>query len=220
MPNDKNTTVKRIGRYAKVGTAMGGLAAKVAGERFLGLKIDRADHADALKTALGNLRGPLVKIAQLLSSIPEALPPEYARELQQLQANAPPMGWPFVKRRMAAELGADWQSKFSEFPREATAAASLGQVHRAITTDGKIVACKLQYPDMESAVDADLQQLKMLLGIFEAYDKSIQTKYLAAEIAERLREELHYVREAKSCALYGDILSRETAHVHVPHVIK
>ena len=220
MPHDKNTAAKRIGRYAKVGTAMGGLAAKVAGEKFFGLKIDRADHADALKTALGNLRGPLVKIAQLLSSIPEALPPEYARELQQLQANAPPMGWPFVKRRMAAELGAEWQSKFSEFPREATAAASLGQVHRAITTDGKIVACKLQYPDMESAVDADLQQLKMLLGIFEAYDKSIQTKYLAAEIAERLREELDYVREAKSCALYGDILSRETAHVHVPHVIK
>jgi predicted unusual protein kinase regulating ubiquinone biosynthesis (AarF/ABC1/UbiB family) len=198
MPNDKNTASKRIGRYAKVTTTVGGLAAKVAGEKFFGLKIDRTDHADALKGALGNLRGPLVKIAQLLATIPEALPPEYARELQQLQSNAPAMGWPFVKRRMVAELGPDWQDKFTDFPKEATAAASLGQVHRAVTLDGTIVACKLQYPDMESAVQADLNQLKLVLGLFEAYDKSVQTSAIRTEIAERLKEELDYAREAKT----------------------
>jgi predicted unusual protein kinase regulating ubiquinone biosynthesis (AarF/ABC1/UbiB family) len=218
MPNDKNTAAKRIGRYAKVTTTVGGLAAKVAGERFLGLKIDRADHADALKAALGNLRGPLVKIAQLLSSIPEALPPEYARELQQLQSNAPPMGWPFVKRRMAAELGPEWQDKFRDFPRDATAAASLGQVHRAVTSDGATVACKLQYPDMESAVDADLNQLKLVLGLFEAYDKAIQTSAIRTEIAERLKEELDYAREAQNTKLYAEILKNEKA-VQVPQVI-
>lgn len=218
MAQDKNTTTKRIGRYARVGTAMGGLAAKVAGEKFLGVKINRDDHARTLTSALGNLRGPLMKVAQLLATIPDALPAEYARELQQLQAQAPPMGWPFVRRRMQAELGAGWESKFKEFPRTAAAAASLGQVHRAITTKGETVACKLQYPDMESAVEADLKQLKLIFGMVEAYDKAIQTSQILPEIADRLREELDYVREAKSCALYSEILKDEK-NIHVPTVV-
>jgi len=69
-------------------------------------------------------------VAQFLSTVPDALPAEYAVELAQLQANAPAMGWNFVRRRMASELGPDWQSKFTSFSREASAAASLGQVHR------------------------------------------------------------------------------------------
>lgn len=218
MTKDSNTTGKRLTRYARVSTAMGGLAARVAGEKFLGIKIDRADHAEALKNALGNLRGPLMKVAQLLSTIPNALPPEYTQELQQLQANAPPMGWPFVRRRMQAELGADWESKFRDFPRTATAAASLGQVHKAVTKDGKKVACKLQYADMDSAVDADLKQLKILLGLYERYDSAVQTKFILEEVSERLREELDYTREAKQCAMYADILNGEHG-VHVPHVI-
>jgi predicted unusual protein kinase regulating ubiquinone biosynthesis (AarF/ABC1/UbiB family) len=218
--DDRNTTGKRLSRYARVSGTMSGLAVKLAGERFLGVKIDRTDHANNLKNALGNLRGPLMKIAQLLATIPNALPEEYARELQQLQANAPPMGWPFVKRRMQAELGPEWQSLFQEFPRTATAAASLGQVHKAISADGQIVACKLQYPDMDSAVEADLKQLKLLLGMYEAYDKAIQTKYILQEVSERLIEELDYVREAKNCLLYGLILKNETKHVHVPKPIE
>src|SRR3546814_8185704 len=83
---------------------------------------------------------------------------EYEEELRKLQSNAPPMGWPFVKRRMRSELGADWEKRFESFEREAAAAASLGQVHRAVSRDGRDLACKLQYPDMLSAVEADLQQ--------------------------------------------------------------
>src|SRR5690606_35018031 len=82
-------------------------------------------------------KGPLMKAAQLLATIPDALPPEYARELAQLQANAPAMGWAFVRRRMASELGPDWQSKFARFDKEASFAASLGQVHRATLLDGR-----------------------------------------------------------------------------------
>ena len=67
------------------------------------------------------------------------------------------MGWPFVRRRMAGELGPDWQAKFASFEREAARAASLGQVHRATAKDGRALACKLQYPDMASAVEADLR---------------------------------------------------------------
>ena len=215
---EQSTPVKRLGRYARVSTAMGGLAAKVAGEKFLGLKINRDDHANALKQALGNLRGPLMKVAQLLSTIPDALPPEYARELQQLQANAPPMGWPFVKRRMQAELGPDWEDKFEGFPRTAAAAASLGQVHKAVTKKGEVVACKLQYPDMQSAVEADLKQLKLIFSLYEAYDKAIQTKYITQEVADRLHEELDYLREAKHAKLYAAILKDEKA-VHIPRVV-
>ena len=104
---------------------MGGLAARLAGERYLGLNLDRGRHAAELKAVLGGIKGPLMKVAQLLATIPDALPKEYVQELVQLQANAPAMGWPFVKRRMAGELGADWQSKFRDFDRTAARAASL-----------------------------------------------------------------------------------------------
>ena len=106
-----------------------------------------------------------MKVAQLLATIPDALPPEYANELIKLQSQAPPMGWAFVKRRMSAELGADWQAKFKEFEHHPAAAASLGQVHRASAPGGAELACKLQYPDMQSAVEADLNQLQLLFSI-------------------------------------------------------
>src|SRR5215475_4577978 len=131
MPNDENTIRGRVKRYAQVSTAMGGLAARLAGERYLGIAVDRSRHAADLKAALGGIKGPLMKVAQLLATIPDALPQEYVNELIQLQANAPAMGWPFVRRRMAGELGPDWQSRFGDFEKTAARAASLGQVHRA-----------------------------------------------------------------------------------------
>src|SRR5215813_6093721 len=140
----------RVRRYARVGRAVGGLAARFVGERYLGLQLDKGQHAAELKAALGGLKGPLMKVAQIMATIPDALPKEYVQELQQLQANAPAMGWPFVKRRMAAELGANWQARFKSFEHQAAAAASLGQVHRATAHDGQALACKLQYPNMAS----------------------------------------------------------------------
>src|SRR5450755_4767321 len=129
-------------RMARTSGAVGGIAARMAGERMFGIRTDRAAHAEDLRTILGGLKGPLMKVAQMLSTIPDALPAEYAEELAQLQSNAPPMGWPFVKRRMQAELGAEWQSKFQTFEHEAAAAASLGQVHKAVSLDGQPLACK------------------------------------------------------------------------------
>jgi predicted unusual protein kinase regulating ubiquinone biosynthesis (AarF/ABC1/UbiB family) len=215
---DGDNLTGRMRRYARVSTAMGGLAARLAGERYLGLPLDRSRHAADLKAALGGIKGPLMKVAQLLATIPEALPKEYASELAALQANAPPMGWPFVRRRMASELGHTWQTRFKSFEREAARAASLGQVHRAQSLAGRDLACKLQYPDMASAVEADLSQLKFVMLIYERYDRAITTDEIHTEIAERLREELDYRREAAHMRLYRLMLAKERG-VAVPEPI-
>ena len=205
-------------RYGRVGGTMAGLAARVAGEKYFGIKIERGDHARQLTEALGNLKGPLMKVGQILATIPEALPEEYAIDFQNLQSNAPPMGWPFVKRRMKSELGPEWESRFKSFEKEAAAAASLGQVHKAVTHDGQKVACKLQYPDMSSAISADLNQLKVIFSIYERYDNAIQTKYIHEELAARLNEELDYELEARHTKLY-DYMLKDESGVHVPKII-
>ncbi len=215
---EKNTIGGRIARYGKVSGTMANLAVKIAGERYLGLNIDRPEHAAQLMQAMGNLKGPLMKVGQILSTIPEALPKEYAAEFQNLQSNAPPMGWNFVRRRMKTELGVDWQNKFKSFEKESAAAASLGQVHKAVSLNEEKLACKLQYPDMQSAIDADLKQLKLIFSLYERYDKTIKTEQIHGELAERLREELDYTLEAKHTKLYEHML-RDEQHVHIPKII-
>ena len=215
--NERNRFSARAARYARVGTNVGGVAAKMAGARLFGFSLDRGRNAVQLAAALGGLKGPIMKVAQLLATIPDALPPEYATELMKLQNEAPPMGWLFVKRRMAAELGADWQSRIKSFSHEPAAAASLGQVHRALFLDGKPLAMKLQYPDMQSAVEADLKQLDLLFALRRRMDTAIDTTEIGKEIAARIREELDYRREAKHVALYREIL-KDVAEVRVPNV--
>lgn len=219
MANEDNSQFgKRFGRYTKVSGTMAGLAARMASEKYLGLKINRDRHADDLMQALGNIKGPIMKVGQILATIPEALPTEYAEAFQQLQSNAPSMGESFVKRRMKAELGINWLDHFEEFDLSAAAAASLGQVHKARLEDGRQIACKLQYPDMSSAIDADLKQLKTIMSLYEKYDSSISTQYIHEELSARLREELDYELEAKHCKLFAYMLKNEKA-VHVPEVI-
>ncbi len=215
---EKNRFSARAKRYANVGTKVGGVAARMAGQRLFGSgPQDRAGNALALASALGGLKGPIMKVAQLLATIPDALPAEYAGELMKLQSQAPPMGWAFVKRRMSAELGAGWQSKFKDFEHHPAAAASLGQVHRATAMSGEELACKLQYPDMQSAVEADLTQLQLLMSLRKRFDPAIDASEIAVEIGARLREELDYVREAKHVALYRHMLKDEES-IRVPKV--
>jgi predicted unusual protein kinase regulating ubiquinone biosynthesis (AarF/ABC1/UbiB family) len=215
---EDDSTLGRVRRYAKVGASVGGLAARLGAERVLGVKMDRGKHAAELRAALGGLKGPLMKVAQIMSTIPDALPQEYVQELAQLQANAPAMGQAFVKRRMAAELGPQWQAQYKSFDLTAAAAASLGQVHRAGSKDGRALAVKLQYPDMASAVEADLRQLQLIFAIYRRYDAAIDTRHIHAEIADRLREELDYQQESRHMALYRAMLKGE-AGVHVPEVL-
>jgi predicted unusual protein kinase regulating ubiquinone biosynthesis (AarF/ABC1/UbiB family) len=218
---DKDTEANRLSgrlsRYAKVGTGVGSAAAKVAAGRAFSSGNSQAAEARLFRQALGSLKGPLMKVAQLLATIPEVLPADFAEELAQLQNEAPAMGWPFVRRRMAAELGSDWQDKFASFEREAAAAASLGQVHKAMSHSGEQLACKLQYPDMASAVEADLSQLKVLFALHRQFSKAIDTTEIAGEIGARLREELDYDREAGHMRLYKAVLA-DRPDIHIPEL--
>ena len=172
---EKAKLSKQIKRYAEVSGVVGKLATKLAGKKYFGISFDKDRHAKNLTSSLGKIKGPLMKVAQLTSTIPDILPSEYAKQLAELQSNAPPMGQMFVKRRMINELGRNWINNFKNFENEASKAASLGQVHTAYLKDGTEVACKLQYPDMNSIIEADLKQLKLIFSVYQSYNKEIKT---------------------------------------------
>ncbi len=129
------------------------------------------------------------------------------------------MGLPFVRRRMAAELGPDWQARFKAFDLDAAHAASLGQVHRATALDGQALAVKLQYPEMQSAVESDLTQLRTVLALVKRMQQSIDPTEAIEEIGDRLREELDYEREAKAMRLYRNFFA-EVPHIATPEPIE
>src|SRR5258706_4975966 len=215
--HEANRFSRRVQRYARVGTNVGGVAARIGANYIFGSK-DKKKNRAQVAAALGGLKGPLMKVAQLISTIPDAIPPEYAAELSQLQNQAPAMGWPFVRRRMAAELGPEWRAKFAEFGEPAAAAASLGQVHKARSLGGQAVAVKLQYPEMQSAVEADLNQLRMIMAVFKRMESAIDTSEIVGEIGARLREELDYGLEARHMRLYGLMFHGDQA-IRVPELL-
>jgi predicted unusual protein kinase regulating ubiquinone biosynthesis (AarF/ABC1/UbiB family) len=218
MAERESSLFGEMRRLARTSGAVGGIAARITGERVFGIKTDKARHAEDLKAVLGGMKGPMMKVAQFLSTVPDALPEEYAAQLAELQSNAPPMGWAFVRRRMQSELGADWEKKFKSFTREAVAAASLGQVHRATLPDGREVACKLQYPDMPSVIEADLRQVKLAMAVYKRMDNAIIQDDIYVELAARLREELDYQREAAQMRLYRIMLDH-VLDVNVPEPV-
>jgi predicted unusual protein kinase regulating ubiquinone biosynthesis (AarF/ABC1/UbiB family) len=199
---ERDRLSSRLSRFAKVGAGLSAAGASYGANLLFAGDSATERNAKLVRDALGRLKGPLMKVAQVMSTVPDLLPPEFAKELSELQANAPPMGSGFVRRRMAAELGPDWQARFKSFELEAAAAASLGQVHRAVDLDGRALAVKLQYPEMESALESDLSQMRTLLSIGRTVYGAIDTSEISAEVTERLREELDYAREAKHMALY------------------
>ncbi len=208
---------RRLTRFARVSAGLSGVAMRGAGRAMAGGRSMSAANAADLTQVLGSLRGPVMKVAQFVATVPGVLPPDVAKPLMSLQTNAPPMGAGFVRRRMAAELGPDWEKKFRRFDRAAAAAASLGQVHRATAKDGAALACKLQYPDMGAAVDSDIRQFKLALRLQRGFDGTIDTSEIGDEIAARLAEELDYVREAAHMRLYGAMLAdRRDIAIPVP----
>ncbi len=199
---ERDRLAGRALRFARVGVGVTGAAAAIGANHLIGGGDLDARNARAVKEALGRLKGQLMKIAQMATTVPDLLPPELAQELASLQMNAPPMSAAFVRRRMAAELGAAWRTRFASFDLEPAAAASLGQVHRAVAPDGRPLAAKLQYPDMQSAVESDLSQMRAVMALGRHIFGAVDTREIAAEISERIREELDYGREAKAMRLY------------------
>ena len=216
---DKDKFSKRASRYIQVTSQVGGLLTKLGANRFLGVNIDKDKHALNLKKDLGKIKGPFMKIAQLISMIPDALPIEYSNQLIQLQSHAPSMGELFVKRRMVNELGENWKNFFLDFNTSASYAASLGQVHKAKLKNGDLVACKLQYPDMQSAVNVDLNQFRIILNLFEKYNKAIKTKKIFLEIKDRLVEEIDYENEINNIKIFKKIFEFNKS-VNIPKVYR
>ena len=208
--------LKSLKRLFDVSTTLTGIGMRVGAQEYLGLNIDEAAYAQKLRQSFGGLKGPFMKIAQFLATVPDALPPEFAAEFMTLQSNAPSMGEGFVRRRMAGELGNDWKSLFQDFSLKASHAASLGQIHKAISIQGESLAVKLQYPDMETAVSADLKQLDMVLGIYQSFNKSINTQDIADEIHDRLYEELDYNLEAQNLEQFRKIFENKFDFVIAP----
>jgi predicted unusual protein kinase regulating ubiquinone biosynthesis (AarF/ABC1/UbiB family) len=214
---ENNRFSGRIKRYIKFSTKMGGLATRYLGPKIFGIQPEDREFASELTKVLGDLKGPVMKIAQILSTVPDMMPKEYVEEMTELQSNAPPMGWLFVKRRMRSELGEQWQSKFQSFEKQPFAAASLGQVHKAVDLSGNLLACKLQYPDMSSVIEADLFQLRFALSIYKRYQGALDTQDVFDEISDRLREELDYVNEARNMQIFQEILKGDLG-VRIPKV--
>jgi len=186
-------------------------------EGKLGRSATSDELAHYLKTHLGTLKGPLMKVGQILATVPGVLPSAYAEAFLTLSNQAPPMGPLFVKRRMIKELGLEWRDLFKQFQMTPTFAASLGQIHKAEIDEGGAVAVKLQYPDMRHVVETDLKYLRLLCRVYERYGKALMTQNLQDELKERLLEELDYTLEAQHILWFQKALENEKGVV-VPQV--
>lgn len=208
----------RFKRYSKVTKEFSSLGLRAA---FAHSKKDSTsfDMAHALTETLGSLKGPLMKIGQVLSMVPGLLPDDYHESLQKLQNHAPPMGTLFVKRRMRMELGENWLHLFKRFDLSPFAAASLGQVHSAELHTEDHVVCKLQYPDMSSQIDADLKQLNFFLSLYQYPKNTIDHTEIFIEIQERFSEELDYQKEAQNIKVFSKIFQKDS-HTIVPQVFE
>jgi predicted unusual protein kinase regulating ubiquinone biosynthesis (AarF/ABC1/UbiB family) len=224
----------RIRRTAQVGSVVGSQGARYAGTRARNLARDPDEAAHALEQrhmevaeqmveTLGRMKGAAMKIGQLASFIDtEFLPPEY-RDLYQdklatLRSTAPPMPWNKVRRVLDEEWDEPVEELFEDFEHDAAAAASIGQVHRAVLPDGRQVAVKVQYPGVASAIAADMQNAGLILRLAKAFAPGLDAKAAAAELKERVMEELDYELEAQNQRAFARGY-RDHPFIHVPDVV-
>lgn len=211
----KKTRSTRTGRLAQIGGLASGQAARQVGTRTANLvrtderaqaalEARNIEMADRLVTVLGTMRGAAMKLGQMLSLIDGGLVPESHREefqakLAALHNNAPKVRWMDMRELVERELGRPLRSAFAEFDTTPVAAASIGQVYRAVTHDGADVAVKVQYPGIDAAVAADLKNMGLLLKVYgKALFEGLDTASLVDELTARLTEELDYLQEARN----------------------
>src|SRR5690348_199287 len=182
--------------------------------------------AEHLFSVLGQLKGGAMKMGQALSIFEAALPEElagpYRQALTKLQEAAPPLPAAAVHKVLTAELGADWRDKFLHFEDTPAAAASIGQVHRAVWKGrgraGRQVAVKIQYPGAGPALLADLAQLSRLASLFRVLQPGLDVKPLLAELRVRITEELDYELEAKAQRAFAKAY-KDDEEIFIPAVI-
>ncbi|MFP5256888.1 MAG: ABC1 kinase family protein [Acidimicrobiia bacterium] len=174
--------------------------------------------AEAITEALGNMKGAMMKLGQMASYLDQGLPEHVRAALAELQSNAPPMSGELAAQVIAEELGSPPEEVFLEWDPEPIASASIGQVHRAITTDGRAVAVKVQYPGVGDAIRADLGNAGLLFGAIGMLFPGLEPEPIVAELRERLVEELDYRREASNQRLFADFY-RHHPFIHVPEVV-
>jgi predicted unusual protein kinase regulating ubiquinone biosynthesis (AarF/ABC1/UbiB family) len=229
----RNQAGIRVGRVGRVGTLLRmslgttwNRARRLAGRLFLSrAKREARDRAleqeaarDVVK-AMGDMKGVLMKLGQILSFMDDAVPEVYRAELQRLQSQAPPMSWEVAEAQLRLELGGEIDRHFREIDPKPLAAASIGQVHRAVLRDGTRVAVKIQYPGVDRAIAADLDNYAMLAAVIGAVTPTLDNGPIVKELRDRFLDELDYTLEADHQETFGRLYA---AHpdIFVPRVFR
>ncbi|GAA0266138.1 AarF/ABC1/UbiB kinase family protein [Actinomadura nitritigenes] len=222
---------RAVTRTAKLATLPLGFAGRTAlgfGKRTIGrpaeavaLEVQRRT-AEQLFSVLGELKGGAMKVGQLLSIFEAGLPEEVAApfraSLTRLQEAAPPMPAATTHKVLAEGLGADWRERFAEFDDRPAAAASIGQVHKAVWHDGRTVAVKVQYPGAADALMSDFNQISRLSRVITPLFPGVEVKPVVADLKRRLQKELDYVDEARAQTAFHDAYAGDPDFV-VPAVV-
>src|SRR4051794_2982197 len=203
MGNDDAIKGSRFRRARRLTGAAAGVATREAAARALNSNRQRLKTAEALVKVFANMRGAAMKVGQTLSAVdlglvPEEIRPEFQAILAQLQHSGEPVSAKAIRGVIEEDPGEPVKRLFADFDDEPIAAASIGQVHRATTTDGRDVAVKVQYPGIAEAIHADLQNLRLGLKLLSSIAPGIDTAAIAGEIRERIGEELDYELEASN----------------------
>jgi predicted unusual protein kinase regulating ubiquinone biosynthesis (AarF/ABC1/UbiB family) len=218
LPTGRLARAARLGGIAAgltLGTAAEGLRQIARGERpRLAQAAFTPANALRLTGGLAGLRGAAMKLGQMLSmDAGLALPPELSEILARLRAEAPPMPPAQLKAALAAEWGPDWHRRFARFDVRPIAAASIGQVHRALTRDGRDLAIKLQFPGVRASIDADLANLAALIRGSGVLPRGLDMAPLLDQARAQLHDEADYRREAGALAAFGAALADDPAFV-------
>jgi predicted unusual protein kinase regulating ubiquinone biosynthesis (AarF/ABC1/UbiB family) len=199
-----------------LGKRIGGRSAEVVAEEI------QQRTAEQIFKVLGELKGGAMKLGQALSIFEAALPAEiagpYRATLTKLQEAAPPLPTATVHRVLREQLGDDWRDLFLEFDDSPAAAASIGQVHRAVWRDGRRVAVKIQYPGVGKALMSDFKQLARVGKLFGALLPGLDIKAVLTEVRERVAEELDYLREAEAQHAFA-LEYHDDPDFHIPDVV-
>lgn len=228
MSEIKRGRAARNAKLASLPVGMAGRAALGFGKRLTGKSKDEVNAelmdkaAQQLFTVLGELKGGAMKVGQALSVMEAAIPEQYGKPyreaLTKLQREAPPLPAPKVHRVLDQQLGTKWRERFQSFDDKSVASASIGQVHKAVWSDGREVAVKIQYPGADEALRADLKTMQRMVSVLKQLSPGADVQGVVDELIERTEMELDYRLEADNQRAFAKAYAGDP-HFLVPHVV-